>query len=112
MTQPTGDEAKTAQAVADARELIDAFSANPGIDADAAKLGGLMTARLEPSPGLEKLDEAETLDLATRFSFLIYGFAVYGAAATIALREATGWSDDAVEEAITNKIDAWLRTES
>ena len=102
--------AKTAQAVADAREVVDTFSFSPGIDADAAKLGELMMARLESTPGLDKLDDAETPDLATRFSFVIYGFAVYGAASTIALREATGWSDDTVEQAVTNRIDAWLST--
>jgi hypothetical protein len=99
------EPAKVAQAVADARELVAALASDTGLAKSYAEmLGDLMTARLD---GANDLDE-----LRDRLAYVLYGFSIFGTAATAAAARAAGQDFEQAIKSVSVSVDEWLTANS
>lgn len=93
------DTVKAAQAIADARELVDALSSDATGDEYRRVLESVMTRRLDPAIDMQ--------DLVNRLAYVIYGFTIFGAAA-VAVGEAHVGSRERVMAEIERGLDRFL----
>jgi hypothetical protein len=100
------DPVKVAQAVADARELIETLALQSGRGGKyAEKLGDIMDVRLSLN------NVTDVKELRDRLSYVLYGFAMYGVTAT-AMAGPAAESIGATADRITAAVDDWLKANS